>query len=118
MFDISFLVLNEAPPLARPTVISMAIITAVPARAALEDVRLDALLGDDPVAVVGPDAPAAGVELVPAAVALAAVVAALTLLQDVGDRVLGLWSSLRDGGGADVLGQLELSEFFGCVGET
>lgn len=105
------LVLDEAPAASRPTIISVSIVAAVPARATLEDVRGHALLGDDPRAVIGPDTPAAGVELVAAAVALAAVVGALALLQHVGDRVLrhGLGRPGLDGGVAGFRGELKLS---------
>ena len=101
----------------------MPVVAAVPAGTALEDVRGHALLGDDPGPVVGPDAPTTGVELVAAAVTLAAVVGALALLQNAGDGVVadpgrGLGGAGLDDSSVDVGSQLKLAEFFGCAGEA
>lgn len=122
----SDLVPDKASSTACSTITGHTVITAGPSRAAFEDVSGHPLLGDCPLARVGPHTVTAGVELVPAAGTLASVVVTLSLLEELagsqepGLRFLGrrfaccdVCVALWDGD----LGQLDLGGDMGCKAE-
>lgn len=93
----SILVPDKAPSLTSSTIASRSVITAGPRRTTLKDVVGHPLLGDSPLASVGPHTVTAGMELVSAAGTLASVVVTLSLLEEFaggqkpGVRVLERW---------------------------
>lgn len=112
---ISVRLVHLAPSAPRPAVTPLPISAAAPARRALVDVAVDPLGRDDVLARVGPHAVSADSQLLSTAVALAPVVAAGALVEEVGgggDVALldeghhgGVGRLIRERGGLGVEGE-------------
>lgn len=100
------LLVDLAPGAPRPTITPLPISAAAPARRALVDVAVDPLGRDDVLARVGPHAVAADSQLLATAVALAPVVAAGALVEEVRrGRDVALLNKGHDGGVGGLVGE-------------